>query len=708
MNFLNPFALFGLAAASIPVLLHLLNLRKLRTVEFSTLRFLIALQQTRVRKLKIQQILLLILRTLLIAFAILAIARPTIPSSLPLLRSTSRSSVVIFIDNSGSMEAADGSGPRLRQAQNAARQIIAGLQDGDEVVVLPMTGLDPGRIVDFSRTFNVANDQVDRVILTEGSASVTQSMQTIRPLLADALHAHHEIYIISDAQRSLTWRSTDDSARVLDRDASVFLVRVGEGLSGLEQNLSVDSLHLVTTLLQADRHIEIEAFVRNGSERDATGVLVSLAFDGRRVAQRAIDIPLGQTRSVTLSAPPQRTGMIAASIELENDAIDRDNVRWMGFTVPERARVGVVGLPADVVFVRTVLTLPGNERSSPMVRVFQNIADASSAMSDLDVIIHCGRPISQTEVAIARQFVEGGGGLLVFASEHPGLYPMLLACGLTISDIRTAPDEAPFGVTYTDRAHPLFAGVFRNDQDRLRNVESPSIRLIRPASGGVDIVQTGAGALITEQNLGRGRIIYAAVAPTMAWSTYPSTGLFAAFVVRSVLYLIAPRDQGLQVMLGEPIRIPIPPRLAGRQSFLVDDVMRVKTNTLPVHLPSSTMISIPPQFRSGVVKVMTLDSMPVMTITANGPTTESRLVYHAATQWKASVDPMVTNAQHVVEVRPDRSMVDVVQSARTGSELWPICIIMALACAVAEMLVARFMAQDTVAPTTSDNADVCY
>nr|MBP6509743.1 BatA domain-containing protein [Candidatus Kapabacteria bacterium] len=101
MNFLNPFALIGLAAASIPVLLHLLNLRRLRTVEFSSLRFLVELQQTRVRKLKLQQILLLILRTLLIVFAIIAIARPTIPGSLPLLSSTSRSSVVILIDNSG-------------------------------------------------------------------------------------------------------------------------------------------------------------------------------------------------------------------------------------------------------------------------------------------------------------------------------------------------------------------------------------------------------------------------------------------------------------------------------------------------------------------------------------------------------------------------------------------------------------------------------
>lgn len=701
MNFLNPFALIGLAAASIPVLLHLLNLRRLRTVEFSSLRFLVELQQTRVRKLKLQQILLLLLRTLLIIFAILAIARPTIPGSLPLLSSTSRSSVVILIDNSGSMEAADARGSRLRQAQATARQIVAGLQDGDEVAVLPMTGLDPGQTIDFSRTFSVALDQIERITLTEGASNLPRSLRTISPLLDDALHLHREIYVVSDAQSSIGWRALDDSGRILDKDASVFLVRIGEGQRGLEQNLSVDSLHLVTKLLQADKPVEIEAAIRNGSERDATGVLVSMAFDGTRVAQRAVDIPAGTTRTVTLAAPPQRSGMIAASIELENDAIDRDNIRWAGYTVPARARVALSGPSAEAIFVRTVLELPGMERSSPIVRSYTTVSQAAPAMGDLDVIIISGGAVSQTETSLIRQFVEGGGGLLLFASEQPGIEALASACGLSMKDTQNAPEDAPFSVTTTDRAHPLFAGVFRDDGNRDRGVESPKVWRIRPAVGGVDIVQTGAGALVSEQAVGRGRVMYCAVAPTIPWSTYPGTGLFAAFVVRTMLYCVAPRDQGVDVVLGEPVRVPVPPRLAGREAFVVDDVQRMKSTVAPVRLPTSTVIAIPPQFRSGVVKVLTTDSLPVLTVTANGPTNESRLTYLDAGSWKSIVNPLVPNAEHVVEVTAERSMREVVQAARTGSELWPLAIVLALACAVAEMMVSRFMAQETAAPAAS-------
>jgi uncharacterized protein (DUF58 family) len=139
MNFLNPLVLFGMVAAGIPILLHLLNLRRLKTVDFSTVRFLQELQQTRVRRLRIQQILLLVLRTLIILFAVLAFARPTIPGNLPLLSVEARSSVVILLDNSASMEAADQRGQRFRQARKAAEQVLALLRDGDEVAIAHAT-----------------------------------------------------------------------------------------------------------------------------------------------------------------------------------------------------------------------------------------------------------------------------------------------------------------------------------------------------------------------------------------------------------------------------------------------------------------------------------------------------------------------------------------------------------------------------------------
>lgn len=78
MNFLNSTILAGLVAAFAPLIIHLLNRQKVRTVQFSSLRFLRDLQKTKMRRLKLRQALLLIIRTLIVVFLVLAFARPTI------------------------------------------------------------------------------------------------------------------------------------------------------------------------------------------------------------------------------------------------------------------------------------------------------------------------------------------------------------------------------------------------------------------------------------------------------------------------------------------------------------------------------------------------------------------------------------------------------------------------------------------------------
>ena len=62
MIFLNPTVLFGLLASSIPVIIHFLNLRKIKKVEFSTLTFLKELQKSKIKKIKFKQWLLLVLQ----------------------------------------------------------------------------------------------------------------------------------------------------------------------------------------------------------------------------------------------------------------------------------------------------------------------------------------------------------------------------------------------------------------------------------------------------------------------------------------------------------------------------------------------------------------------------------------------------------------------------------------------------------------------
>ena len=80
MIFLNPYILLGLSAMAIPIVIHLLNRRRAQVVEWGAMRFLVESLAARSRRVKIEEIALLALRCLVPALAVLAAARPFLPS----------------------------------------------------------------------------------------------------------------------------------------------------------------------------------------------------------------------------------------------------------------------------------------------------------------------------------------------------------------------------------------------------------------------------------------------------------------------------------------------------------------------------------------------------------------------------------------------------------------------------------------------------
>ncbi|MDA7931150.1 BatA domain-containing protein, partial [Akkermansiaceae bacterium] len=116
MNFLVPALLWGLLAAAIPVIIHLLNRRRFRTVKWAATTFLLKASRESRGKKRLKHILILACRALAIAALIFAVARPLVGSFLG-WGSGSVETVVLVLDRSPSMEirGADGQ-PSQREA----------------------------------------------------------------------------------------------------------------------------------------------------------------------------------------------------------------------------------------------------------------------------------------------------------------------------------------------------------------------------------------------------------------------------------------------------------------------------------------------------------------------------------------------------------------------------------------------------------------
>ena len=98
MAFLNPLFLFGLLAAGIPLIIHLWNRRRVVTIDFSSLMFLMAAHRENARRFQLRQLLILLLRMAIVALIALALARPFLTLGLPVASVRAKTDLVIVLD----------------------------------------------------------------------------------------------------------------------------------------------------------------------------------------------------------------------------------------------------------------------------------------------------------------------------------------------------------------------------------------------------------------------------------------------------------------------------------------------------------------------------------------------------------------------------------------------------------------------------------
>src|SRR4051794_14648906 len=138
MSFFAPIFLPLLALASVPIIIHLLNRRRFQIVEWAPMKYLKLTIKTNRRRLRIEQILLLILRTLVIVFLFLAVSRPVLSqgSGGGLLSSHARTSRFIVIDDSLSMGYQQDRRSAFDNAKDAASQVLHTIGAQDSVTAL--------------------------------------------------------------------------------------------------------------------------------------------------------------------------------------------------------------------------------------------------------------------------------------------------------------------------------------------------------------------------------------------------------------------------------------------------------------------------------------------------------------------------------------------------------------------------------------------
>src|SRR5687768_5474103 len=139
MAFLSPILLTGLVLASVPIIIHLLNRMRFRLVDWGPMKYLKLTLKTNRRRMRIEQFILLAVRTLAVIVLILAVARPVLSATGlgSWLGPRGRSARVIVIDDSLSMGYREnGEKSAFDLAKDAATQLVKSIGPQDSVTIL--------------------------------------------------------------------------------------------------------------------------------------------------------------------------------------------------------------------------------------------------------------------------------------------------------------------------------------------------------------------------------------------------------------------------------------------------------------------------------------------------------------------------------------------------------------------------------------------
>ncbi len=582
LGFANPALLYALAAAGVPIVIHLLNRRKYREVPWAAMRFLLAALRKNRRRLRVEQWLLLAIRTLVVLLVVAAMARPYLESFGAVIAG-SRTHRVLVIDDSLSMGYTAGESSRFDQAKAVAGQLIKDSRRGDAISVILMGSPPRVVIADPTQNLSVVKKEIDELTLSDGGTDLATTFEKVNSVLEVSPIPQKEVVYLTDVQAA-SWRPPAESADRLKR-ALVKLetyrprsVVIDLGKSGGD-NRAVTDLKLEVPVVTVGVPLYIRASLHNFGANRADSVRARLTADGRLSPEQSLDLPTGVDVQAVFRQQFDTPGDHLVEVSIDDDPLAIDNHRWLVVPVRESLKVLLVdgqfrseAYQAETDYLAQALSPSEESPGQPRSIHVEVISDSQLARRELapyDVVVLCNvGQFNETEVTALEEFLKQGGGVVVFGGDQvvadnynrllyvdgKGLLPA--AIGPSMGD--AAKKEAAFYLNPLGFRHPIVAA-YHGETEPVTSGITQAItfqyhKLVLPPNSTAEIAlnfHTGDPAVIQSQRR-RGTVILVATSADIGWTSWPVHKSYPPVMQEIVLRAAAGKMSDRNIRVGQP------------------------------------------------------------------------------------------------------------------------------------------------------------
>jgi len=466
---------WGAALGSIPVVIHLLHKRKYRETSWAAMRFLLEAARKHSRRLRLEQLLLLIVRTLILLFLVAGLQG--LYETTTSARNVEQAPVhhILVLDASFSMQYEKNPGCTVfAQAKEAALEVFDSANRRDLFNILLLTETSERTTVKrpmrWSRQIRKviaeeprANDagnsarrcralQTTGIPPTEERGLLLPSLNDVQPMLQQDPEVPKQVYVISDFQRR-TWRP-ESSARRDDirkgfediaRQADVVFIDVGVDSP---QNAAVTELSTAQAYAVSGRPVRLTATVRNFGSAERTEQKLTLVVDNVERDVRRLSLEPGKTRRVEFVYPrlnpdpaPGESrwldehlepGEHTFTVRLQDDALPIDNHRRLILPVHEKLKVLLVdGRPGGRERDRATFFLQKALQPSTSSQEWDGVTEPTvihaaelqgTDLSGYACVFLCSvSTLREHEARKLQSYVDSGGAMVVCLGENVNL-----------------------------------------------------------------------------------------------------------------------------------------------------------------------------------------------------------------------------------------------------------------------------------------------
>lgn len=577
--FLHPIYLFGLLAASLPILIHLLNRRRLKRVRFPAVRFVLLSQKRISRSYRLRHWLLLALRTLAVIVLALLLANPIFQTGAGLFAGGGPVSLVVLLDNSLSMTWS-GDGDGFKRAKEAARLLISSLNDGDRAALIP-TNISGKESFRLKQEKDVLLKELDEIEIADGTANLAAALGKAYELLNEPAE-QKEIRLVTDLALTGWDQFSISSLKQYDPSIPLKTIRIGNKQPPL--NGTIREVRLGSQGIGVNLPLHLEAIVTNFGDQEIKELLVQLTIDGQTKEQKLTSIqPRGET-SVAFQTRLSRPGGHAGQVSLKKEGLAGHPTAYFGLDAQDKVKVLIVDgdpqtslVQSETFFLSRALDPTGEQQSSvylPTVIIPDGLNAAS--LDSYQVIVLCNvATLSDPAVAKIQNFLRQGGGLLVFGGDRlqsenynvklvqssPPVLPVQLR------EKKLGPEAGADKIAKLDLTHPVLLG-FSDAilQESLKSARVWGYSRISASGKSVLIALANGDPLLVEQKVGNGRVLFMTTSADRDWSDLPVKTAYLP-LIQSLTHYLAGGKRGVMdsgIPVGTAKEISLPPSAVGK------------------------------------------------------------------------------------------------------------------------------------------------